>query len=164
VLPSRLILFDLTFSLVPGPLLLLASVAFKVSALELIIVVSDDSIRIQAAEFRNLVFLFLWLYLVIARQLLYYLGHTSSPLFCCSYFGDRVLLFCLNWLGQQSTIAVMISTSHHAQLSFHWNGGLTNFFLHHYPGTMIVPISATQIARIIVWVTVFHIKDMLVLD
>jgi hypothetical protein len=33
VLPSRLILFDLTFSLVPGPLLLLASVAFKVSAL-----------------------------------------------------------------------------------------------------------------------------------
>jgi hypothetical protein len=28
----RLILFDLTFSLVPGPLLLLASVAFKVSA------------------------------------------------------------------------------------------------------------------------------------
>jgi hypothetical protein len=33
VLPSRLILFDLTFSLVPGPFLLLASVAFKVSAL-----------------------------------------------------------------------------------------------------------------------------------
>jgi hypothetical protein len=33
VLPSRLILLDLTFSLVPGPLLLLASVAFKVSAL-----------------------------------------------------------------------------------------------------------------------------------
>jgi hypothetical protein len=33
LLPSRLILFDLTFSLVPGPLLLLASVAFKVSAL-----------------------------------------------------------------------------------------------------------------------------------
>jgi hypothetical protein len=33
VLPSRLILFDLTFSLVPGPLFLLASVAFKVSAL-----------------------------------------------------------------------------------------------------------------------------------
>jgi hypothetical protein len=33
VLPSRLILFDLTFSLVPGPLLLLALVAFKVSAL-----------------------------------------------------------------------------------------------------------------------------------
>jgi hypothetical protein len=32
VLPSRLILFDLTFSLVPGPLFLLASVAFKVSA------------------------------------------------------------------------------------------------------------------------------------
>jgi hypothetical protein len=31
VLPSRLILFDLTFSLVPGPLFLLASVAFKVS-------------------------------------------------------------------------------------------------------------------------------------
>jgi hypothetical protein len=30
---SRLILFDLTFSLVPGPLFLLASVAFKVSAL-----------------------------------------------------------------------------------------------------------------------------------
>jgi hypothetical protein len=29
VLPSRLILFDLTFSLVPGPLLLLASVALK---------------------------------------------------------------------------------------------------------------------------------------
>jgi hypothetical protein len=28
-----LILFDLTFSVVPGPLLLLASVAFKVSAL-----------------------------------------------------------------------------------------------------------------------------------
>jgi hypothetical protein len=28
VLPSRLILFDLTFSLVPGPLFLLASVAF----------------------------------------------------------------------------------------------------------------------------------------
>jgi hypothetical protein len=33
VLPSRLILFDLTFSLAPGPLFLLASVAFKVSAL-----------------------------------------------------------------------------------------------------------------------------------
>jgi hypothetical protein len=33
VLPSRLILLDLTFSLVPGPLLLLVSVAFKVSAL-----------------------------------------------------------------------------------------------------------------------------------
>jgi hypothetical protein len=33
VLPSRLILFDLTFSVVPGPLFLLASVAFKVSAL-----------------------------------------------------------------------------------------------------------------------------------
>jgi hypothetical protein len=33
VLPSRLILFDLTFSLVPGPLLLLASVAFKLSSL-----------------------------------------------------------------------------------------------------------------------------------
>jgi hypothetical protein len=33
VLPSRLILFDLTFSLVPGPLFLLALVAFKVSAL-----------------------------------------------------------------------------------------------------------------------------------
>jgi hypothetical protein len=33
VLPSKLILFDLTFSLVPGPLFLLASVAFKVSAL-----------------------------------------------------------------------------------------------------------------------------------
>jgi hypothetical protein len=33
VLPSRLILFDLTFSLVPVPLFLLASVAFKVSAL-----------------------------------------------------------------------------------------------------------------------------------
>jgi hypothetical protein len=33
VLPSRLILFDLPFSLVPGLLLLLASVAFKVSAL-----------------------------------------------------------------------------------------------------------------------------------
>jgi hypothetical protein len=32
VLPSRLILFDLPFSLVPGPLLLLASVGFKVSA------------------------------------------------------------------------------------------------------------------------------------
>jgi hypothetical protein len=31
VLPSRLILFDLTFSLVPGPLLLLASVVFKVA-------------------------------------------------------------------------------------------------------------------------------------
>jgi hypothetical protein len=29
VLPSRLILFDLTFSLVPGTLFLLASVAFK---------------------------------------------------------------------------------------------------------------------------------------
>jgi hypothetical protein len=29
VLPSRLILFDLTFSVVPGPLFLLASVAFK---------------------------------------------------------------------------------------------------------------------------------------
>jgi hypothetical protein len=33
VLPSRLILFDLTFSLVPGPLLLLASVALKASTL-----------------------------------------------------------------------------------------------------------------------------------
>jgi hypothetical protein len=33
VLPSRLILFDLAFSLVPGPLFLLASVALKVSAL-----------------------------------------------------------------------------------------------------------------------------------
>jgi hypothetical protein len=33
VLPSRLILLDLTFSLVPGPPLL-ASVAFKVSALQ----------------------------------------------------------------------------------------------------------------------------------
>jgi hypothetical protein len=33
VLRSRLILFDLTFSLVPGPLFILASVAFKVSAL-----------------------------------------------------------------------------------------------------------------------------------
>jgi hypothetical protein len=33
VLPSRLILFDLTFSLVPVPFFLLASVAFKVSAL-----------------------------------------------------------------------------------------------------------------------------------
>jgi hypothetical protein len=31
VLPSRLILFDLTFSLLPGPLFLLASVGFKVS-------------------------------------------------------------------------------------------------------------------------------------
>jgi hypothetical protein len=29
VLPSRLILFDLTFSLVPGPLFLLASVALR---------------------------------------------------------------------------------------------------------------------------------------
>jgi hypothetical protein len=29
VLPSRLILFDLTFSLVPGPLFLLASVALN---------------------------------------------------------------------------------------------------------------------------------------
>jgi hypothetical protein len=29
VLPSRLILFDLTFSLVPGPLFLLASVAWE---------------------------------------------------------------------------------------------------------------------------------------
>jgi hypothetical protein len=29
VLPSRLILLDLTFSLLPGPLLLLASVALK---------------------------------------------------------------------------------------------------------------------------------------
>jgi hypothetical protein len=33
VLPSRLILFDLTFSLVPVLLFLLASVVFKVSAL-----------------------------------------------------------------------------------------------------------------------------------
>jgi hypothetical protein len=33
VLPSKLILLELNFSLVPGPLLLLASVAFKVSAL-----------------------------------------------------------------------------------------------------------------------------------
>jgi hypothetical protein len=33
VLPSRLIHCDLTSSLVPGPLLRLASVAFKVSAL-----------------------------------------------------------------------------------------------------------------------------------
>jgi hypothetical protein len=33
VLPSRLILFDLTFSLVPVPLFLLSSIAFKVSAL-----------------------------------------------------------------------------------------------------------------------------------
>jgi hypothetical protein len=33
ILESRLIRLDLTFSLVPGPLLLLASVAFKLSAL-----------------------------------------------------------------------------------------------------------------------------------
>jgi uncharacterized membrane protein YGL010W len=32
VLPSRLILFNLSFSVVLGPLFLLASVAFKVSA------------------------------------------------------------------------------------------------------------------------------------
>jgi hypothetical protein len=35
VLPSRLILLDLTFSLVPGPLLLLASIAFKVLLCEI---------------------------------------------------------------------------------------------------------------------------------
>jgi hypothetical protein len=44
VLPSRLILFDLTFSLVPDPLLLLASVAFKVSYAAVLKLLKDQDL------------------------------------------------------------------------------------------------------------------------
>jgi hypothetical protein len=72
----------------------------------------------------------------------------STALFCSGYFRDRVSLFCPGWPGQCSfyftlpTVAEITGTSHHTWFFFHWNGVLQLFYTG-WPGTSILPISAS---------------------
>jgi hypothetical protein len=57
---------------------------------------------------------------MLAKQVLYSLGHTSSP-FCSGYFGDRVSqTVCLGW---PQTMILLISASQVAKITgvSHWH-------------------------------------------
>jgi hypothetical protein len=85
--------------------------------------------------------------LILARQALYHLSHPIDPFYLC-YFGDRVLLFAeagMAWHPHiyASHIAGVTDVS-----TLGWDGFLLIICLG-WPGTTILSISASQVARTI---------------
>jgi hypothetical protein len=83
--------------------------------------------------------------------MLYHLSHSASP-FCFRYFTGRVSCFCLGWPGTQSSyIHFLHSWDDKCTLphpAFSVKTGLENF-LPRLPGTPILLISISRVARII---------------
>jgi hypothetical protein len=75
------------------------------------------------------------------RQVLYCLSYNSRP-FCSAYFGDRALLFAQAYVDCWNDRHIPPCPAF-----FHWDGVLwIFFFLSQLAGTMILPISASQVA------------------
>jgi hypothetical protein len=80
-----------------------------------------------------------------ARQMLYRLSHVSSP-FCCGYFWDKSLTFCLGGPGLRTpyfrfhAFTGMTHAHHHARPAFFWDGGVSQTFWSGWPRTSILPI------------------------
>jgi hypothetical protein len=80
------------------------------------------------------------------------LSHVSSP-FCSGYFGDRVLLFCTGQPGLRCSYFTLLTTAgmtgmHNQTQLFSIEMGSHKCFCPGWPGTTILPISASQVARI----------------
>jgi hypothetical protein len=86
--------------------------------------------------------------LALARQALYYLSYTSSPI-CFSYFSNKVLLLQPDWPRQQSYLLFSVAgmTEMAPCLAIGWDGVSWNFSLG-WPQTIIFLISACWVARI----------------